>query len=575
MKEFLKNLKFIWKYVKNEKKDINVFLISNILRIVSLIILPILSARIIIELTSNNYIQILLIAFAILIVDGLSSLFEYLNRVTSANIYRKALTALESDISKEVLKLDNKSLEDNGTGVFIQRLTNDTSRLSNVFRTVFGLFSELIRYIGTLIAIFLISKIVFIYAIIVLIVLYILEKISIDVYNKNDKVVRVSEEKATSLISEMIHGVKDIKMLNSEKSFMNELNVKIDDANYKRLKMDKTSHNYKLLMWEVEILFEFILIALLVILMSKNIIASSIALVLYNYAKNINWMVYVIDSFANTVKDFNLSCERVFEIIKNDKFKQEDFGNIHLDKIHGDFEFKNVTFGYDKRKVLKKLNFKVNANTTVAFVGKSGAGKSTIFNLLCKMYNVDSGQITIDGTDINDLDKDSIRGNITVISQDPYIFNMSIKDNLRLVKEDLTDKEMKNACKIACLDDFIKKLPDGYDTIVGEGGVNLSGGEKQRLAIARALIQKTEIILFDEATSALDNETQEKIQKAIENMKSEYTILIIAHRLSTIINADRILYLEDGKIKAEGTHKELLKTCEEYKKLYETELTKK
>jgi len=575
MKEFLKNLKFIWKYVKNEKKDINIFLISNILRIVSLIILPILSARIIIELTTNNYLQILLIAFAILIVDGLSSLFEYLNRVTSANIYRKALTSLESDISKEVLKLDNKSLEDNGTGVFIQRLTNDTSRLSNVFRTVFSLFSELIRYIGTLIAIFLISKIVFIYAIIVLFVLYILEKISIDEYNKNDKIVRISEEKATSLISEMIHGVKDIKMLNSEKSFMNELNVKIDDANYKRLKMDKTSHNYKLLMWEVEILFEFILIALLVILMSKNIIASSIALVLYNYAKNINWMVYVIDSFANTVKDFNLSCERVFEIIKNDKFKQEDFGSIHLDKIHGDFEFKNVTFGYDKRKVLKKLNFKVNANTTVAFVGKSGAGKSTIFNLLCKMYNVDSGQITIDGININDLDKDSIRGNITVISQDPYIFNMSIKDNLKLVKEDLTDKEMKNACKIACLDDFIKKLPEGYDTIVGEGGVNLSGGEKQRLAIARALIQKTEIILFDEATSALDNETQEKIQKAIENMKNEYTILIIAHRLSTIINADRILYLEDGKIKAEGTHKELLKSCDEYKKLYETELTKR
>ncbi len=133
---------------------------------------------------------------------------------------------------------------------------------------------------------------------------------------------------------------------------------------------------------------------------------------------------------------------------------------------------------------------------------------------------------------------------------------------------------MKEACKIACLDSFIKELPDGYDTIIGEGGVNLSGGQKQRLAIARALVQKTEIILFDEATSALDNETQEKIQKAIENMKNEYTILIIAHRLSTIINSDRILYLNNGKIEAEGTHGYLLKNYEKYKKLYESEITK-
>lgn len=207
-------------------------------------------------------------------------------------------------------------------------------------------------------------------------------------------------------------------------------------------------------------------------------------------------------------------------------------------------------------------------------LGKVGAGKTTIFNLLCKMYNVQSGEILIDGINLKELDKDSIRGNITIISQNPYIFNMSIKDNLRLVKENLTDQEMKDACKAACLESFIKELPDGYDTIIGEGGVNLSGGQKQRLAIARALVQKTEIILFDEATSALDNQIQKKIQQAIENMKNEYTILIIAHRLSTIVNADRILYLKNGKIEAQGTHQELLKTCEKYKKLYESEITK-
>ena len=188
------------------------------------------------------------------------------------------------------------------------------------------------------------------------------------------------------------------------------------------------------------------------------------------------------------------------------------------------------------------------------------------------MYDVDKGKITIDGVDIKKLDEDSIRGNITIISQNPYIFNLSIRDNLKLVKSDLTDDEMIEACKLACLDEFISSLPEGYDTVVGEGGVNLSGGQRQRLAIARAFIQKTEIILFDEATSALDNDTQSKIQQAIDNLKNEYTILIIAHRFSTIINCDRIYFIEDGKVIATGNHDELLKNCKSYKDLYESEI---
>ena len=159
--------------------------------------------------------------------------------------------------------------------------------------------------------------------------------------------------------------------------------------------------------------------------------------------------------------------------------------------------------------------------------------------------------------------------------EEQYIFNMSISDNLRLVKEKLTEEEMIEACKMACLHDFIMELPEGYDTVVGEGGVNLSGGQRQRLAIARAFVQKTKIILFDEATSALDNETQELIQQAINNMKDKYTILIIAHRLSTIINSDRIMLIEDGKVTAKGTHKELLKNNKSYKKLYNKELIDK
>ena len=190
------------------------------------------------------------------------------------------------------------------------------------------------------------------------------------------------------------------------------------------------------------------------------------------------------------------------------------------------------------------------------------------------MYDDYKGTITIDGMDIKELDKESIRGNITIISQNPYIFNLSIKDNLKLVKANLTTEEMVKACKMAALDDFINTLPEGYNTIVGEGGVTLSGGQKQRLAIARAFVQKTEIILFDEATSALDNETQSKIQEAINNLQKDYTILIIAHRLSTIKSADRILFIDDGKVIAEGSHKKLVQTCKEYKELYDKEITK-
>lgn len=286
-------------------------------------------------------------------------------------------------------------------------------------------------------------------------------------------------------------------------------------------------------------------------------------------------MIQNIASLHELVKKFNLSASRVFDIFDDDKYQKEKFGNKHLTKINGDFEFKNVTFKYDTKLILNDLNFKVNANETVAFVGKSGAGKTTIFNLLCKMYDNYDGTITMDGVNIKKLDKDTIRGNITIVSQNPYIFNMSIKDNLKLVKNDLTEEEMVEACKLACLDEYISSLPNKYDTVVGEGGVNLSGGEKQRLAIARAFLQKTEIILFDEASSALDNETQAKIQQAIDNLQKDYTILMIAHRLSTIKNADRILLLDGGKIKAEGTHKELLKNSKLYKSLYEKEITKK
>ena len=575
MKNLFKNLKFTWQYISNDKKYLLIIGLVNIIEIIINIITPILSAKIIMELTTNNFKRMIYIAIMIFIVNITSSLIHLISRTISTKIYRNALCKIEIDLGSNILKLENNCLDHNNSGIFIQRLINDTTRMADVFNSLLGIVSTVLKDIGVFIAIFIVNKIMFFYIIGTKFILYYLEKIRTDIRKRDDKEYRVSKEKASGFIGELVRGARDIKMLNSENDFINELNKRVNDTNDKIKTMNINSIRYSSFNWIISDLFSLIQIVLLVVLIEKGYILSTIALVLYNYSKSIENSIYTVGYLFEYIKDYNLSCERVISILDSNEFSKEKFGSIHLDKVEGKFEFIDVSFSYNNKKLLKNLNFKINPNETVAFVGKSGTGKTTIFNLLCKMYDIQKGTITIDGVDIKELDKDSIRGNITIISQNPYIFNMSIKENLKLVKKDLTDKEMINACKAACLDDFIKTLPNKYDTIIGEGGVNLSGGQKQRLAIARALVQKTEIILFDEATSALDNETQTKIQEAIENMKGEYTILIIAHRLSTIKNADRILYLEDGNIKAEGTHKELLKTCDEYKKLYESEIFEK
>ena len=574
MKEFIANLKLVWRFAKYQKKNIIKTTIWKIIMMIISVVVPLISAKIIVNLTDNKIYQCLMFVVLMFVLENLRNFAIYFSNYFSQVVFRETMVLMQKSLGDAMLKLETKVIDDNGSGVFIQRLTNDVSLLSDEFSSINNYFGNIITNIGIFVAIFVINKWIFLYSVLYTILLYYIFKKRNYLYNEKRKIYKKESEITTGFIGELVRGIRDIKMLNSEKSFLNKMEDNVISLNNSAYDMNTVQRNYTLISGFTYDFGDFILqfIIGLSILYEKLTIPNGI--ILFNYSGRVIDLGRTLDSFSKEIKDFNLASERVFSIIDSDDYKKEEFGNIHLKKVNGDFEFKNVSFAYDKNKVLRNLNFKINANETVAFVGKTGAGKTTIFSLLCKMYDNYEGEITIDNIDIKKLDKDSIRGNITIISQNPYIFHMSIKENLKLVKSNLTKKEMIEACKAASLHDFIMTLPKKYDTIIGEGGVNLSGGQKQRLAIARALVQKTEIILFDEATSALDNETQMHIQKAIENMKNEYTILIIAHRLSTIINADRILFLDNGKITANGTHKELLKNCPAYKNLYESEITK-
>lgn len=573
MKETIQNLKKVYKYGKKFQKNLIVFSLLSFLFIIFNIISPIVAANQIIYLSDNLYDQLLGASLIILGIELVRAINHWLLKRNTQVFFRGTTKNIQLEAAKEILKIEISDIDKQTSGTFIQRIGNDTDEMSRIFTKGMGFLTNILTDIGIFVAVFIINKIIFFYYLLGSLILTVLHLYKVENVSKKDKIYRNQRDKTSGLLAELVRGVRDIKMLNAKESFINEIEENIDDLTKSQFDMRNKEANYNFVISTTNATIQFILIVLLIYLLSNSYLTVASALVLYNYKSRVlNNLIEHTGNLLTEIKAFNLSSNRVFSLLESKEFKKETFGKKHLKEIKGNFEFKNVSFGYDENLVLKNLNFKIKENETVAFVGKSGAGKTTIFSLLCKLYDIKEGEILLDGENIKNLDEFSIRNNITIISQNPYIFNMSIKDNLRLVKENLSDEEMIEACKMAYLNDFIESLPKKYDTIVGEGGVTLSGGERQRLAIARAFVQKTKIILFDEATSALDNETQNYIKQAINNMKDKYTILIIAHRLSTIVNADKIMLLEDGKITIEGTHKELLSKNKTYKKLYEEEI---
>ena len=266
--------------------------------------------------------------------------------------------------------------------------------------------------------------------------------------------------------------------------------------------------------------------------------------------------------------------KRVSKIIDKDINIRQNNSYPKLQLKNSDISFNNVGFKYDttNEKAVKNISLKIRGNTMAAFVGHSGAGKSTIINLLPRFYDPQEGSIQIDNQDIKKISLTSLRKNLSMVSQDVILFDDTIKNNISYAKESATQEEIEKACKFAAADDFIKKLPQGYDTLIGENGIRLSGGQKQRISIARAILKESPIILLDEATSSLDADSEEIVQNAILNLTKNKTTLVIAHRLSTIHNADIIFVLKNGQIQNSGDHNFLINNCNEYKSLYKKQL---
>lgn len=570
----------IWKYVKKcypyfkrEKKALIILIIISLIISIFNSFGPALMAKVLDYATSSRLDAALKY---LLFVVGLALVIDFFDKIVFIRNYTKIQESITNNIKKDVIssyfEIDNKELLKTSSGIFLTRITSDPDNIIDAFDAVRGNFTKILSNIFVFIYIFHINFVLGIITVIGTISVYLVEKSAMDKWNAYRKRRNKLRDRNTTIINEGLKGTHDIKLLNIVEHFKNKVSGNLDELCNDTVGSIKVDSGYVFLRTVVVYAFTAVLIVLSIYFVKFDVIKVSSLIAIFMYKDRLFTSILYLAWTERQLKEFALSAERIFEVIDHSKFKLEHYGNKRVNELSGKIEFKNVYFKYEKDSVLKGVSFNIEPKDTVAIVGKSGSGKTTIVNLISKIYEVDKGSILLDGNNINDLDKYSIRNNISVISQKPYLFNMTIKENLLLVSPDASQKQIENVCKICELHDYIMNLPKKYNTLVGEGGVTLSGGECQRVAIARALLMKTNIILFDEATSALDNETQENIQKAINNISSEYTMIIIAHRLSTIKNCNKIIVIDDGKVSGIGTHNELYKNNEIYKSLYEKEL---
>lgn len=473
---------------------------------------------------------------------------------------------------KKTLNLPAIAFEKTSSGEIINRITNDADTLSFAFGRILNVISSLVASLIVIVYVFINSWIVGLEILFFVSILFLILKKYNPLLRKIHEERKKEQDKFTSLATESIRGVREIKTLGIKNNLINDIIDIIKDIFNKSKEEIDIQKSFNIKTRFLKSTLEVGVFATCVILLYYKSISLTFFVAMTYYVYRYTWLIENINDLTQTYQKVIVSISRVNDILENRIYDDEKFGIKELNKVNGIIQFKDVTFAYpDEEKLLDNFNLSIFPNKKVAIVGSSGSGKSTLFNLLTRIFDPLEGEITIDGVNIQDLTEEYLRKHISIIRQEPFVFNRSIKDNFKIINNKITISEIRKYTKMAYLDDYIMSLPKKYDTVLGEGGVNLSGGQKQRLSIARTLSKGSEIILFDEATSALDNTSQEYIKKTIDNLVKNHTVVIVAHRLSTIMDADIIHVVSNGKIVASGRHNELLNCSNIYRELYETE----
>ncbi len=508
------------------------------------------------------------------IISAIFSYVEGLSMIKVANGYAKKL---RSSISEKINKLPLKFFDHNLSGDILSRVTNDVDMIAqSLNNSLSTLVSSITLFIGSIIMMFVTNYIMAITAIVSSLIGFILMFI---ILNKSQRYFTARQRelgKLNGYIEEIYSGLNVVRSCNAKDETINEfdkLNDKLYDCNRKSQFLSGLMQPIMGFIGNFSYVAVCIVGALLV---SKSVISFGVIVAFIMYVRLFTNPLSQIAQAMTSMQSTAAASERVFGLLEEVEMDSENDITKKLDKhkVKGNIEFKNVKFGYDKDKIIiNDFTAKVKAGEKIAIVGPTGAGKTTMVNLLMKFYDINDGDILIDGTSIKELKRDNIHSLFTMVLQDTWLFNGTVKENIIYNQKNVSNKKVEEVCKVVGVDHFIKTLPNGYDSIISDND-SVSSGQRQLLTIARGMISDSPFLILDEATSNVDTRTEELVQKAMDKLMENKTSFIIAHRLSTIKNADLILVMKDGNIIEQGNHNELMKKNGFYTNLYNSQFEK-